>query len=455
MTAPAPERREHRYKPSGSALELFKCRDPEVVLSGAAGTGKTRAAAEKVHAMCLLNPGLRALICRKTAVSLTSTTLVTFREHVAKEALESGELKFYGGSQQEAASYQYANGSSITVGGLDKATRLMSSEYDIAYVGEATELTEDDWEMITTRLRNGRISFQQLMADCNPDAPHHWLKRRADRGACTMIYCRHEDNPRLYDAETGTWTPEGAVYVERLDALTGVRRERLRYGRWAAAEGLVYESFDPLLHLSTRFNRNSLPPKDWPRYLAIDFGFRNPTCVQWWVEDPDGRLYMYREIYMTGRLVEDHAKQIAKLQKTRHGPEPAPRAVICDHDAEDRATLERHLGYSTTAAMKDVLPGIEAVQARLRPDGTGKPGLYICHDALVEPDPALAEAKKPTCTAEEIVEYVWDPSSPPSLNGQPKEAPLKRNDHGCDCIRYVTAHVDLEGSVRLRYFSMR
>ena len=270
-----------------------------------------------------------------------------------------------------------------------------------------------------------------------------------------MIYCRHEDNPRLYDAESGTWSAEGAVYVERLDALTGVRRERLRFGRWAAAEGLVYETFDPLVHLSTRFNRNSLPPKDWPRYLAVDFGFRNPFCAQFWVEDPDGQLYMYREIYMTGRLVEDHAKQIAKLMKTRHGPEPAPRAVICDHDAEDRATLERHLGYSTTAAHKDVSPGIEAVQARLRPDAKGKPGLYICHDALVERDPALDEGKKPCCTADEIVEYVWDPASPPSLAGQPREAPLKRNDHGMDCIRYLVAHVDLVGAVRLRYFSTR
>ena len=350
MTAPAPERREHRYKPVGSAHELFGYRGPEVILSGPAGTGKSRAALEKMHAMALKTAGVRGLIVRKTATSLTSTALVTWREHVAGEALESGELRFYGGSAQEAASYQYGNGSVIVVGGMDKASRIMSSEYDAIYVQEATELTEDDWEALTTRLRNGRISFQQLMADCNPDAPHHWLKRRCDRGACRMIYCRHEDNPRLYDADSGTWSAEGAVYVERLDALTGVRRERLRFGRWAAAEGLVYESFDPLVHLSTRFNRNSLPPKDWPRYLAVDFGYRNPFVCQWWVEDPDGRLYMYREIYMTGRLVEDHAKQIAKLQKTRHGPEPAPRAVICDHDAEDRATLERHLGYSTIAA---------------------------------------------------------------------------------------------------------
>lgn len=453
MTTPA--RPEHRYRPAGSARELFACRDPEVLLSGPAGTGKSRGCMEKLHAMMLATGGARGLIVRKTATSLTSTALVTWREYVAREALDSGEVRFYSGSAQEPACYQYGNGSTVTIGGMDKASRIMSSEYDAVYCQEATELTKDDWELITTRLRNGRISFQQFMADANPDSPNHWLKGRCDGGACRMVYCRHEDNPRLYDAQSATWTAEGLTYLTRLDALTGVRKERLRYGRWAAAEGLVYEGFDPAVHLSDRFNRNSLPPKDWPRYLAVDFGFRNPFCCQWWVEDPDGRLYMYREIYMTGRLVEDHAKQIARLQKTRHGPEPAPRAVICDHDAEDRATLERHLGYSTTAARKDVGPGIEAVQARLRPGADGKPGLFLCRDALVERDPALDEAKKPCCANDEIVEYVWDPSQAPSLAGQPRETPLKRNDHGMDAMRYLVSHVDLTGSVRLRYFSMR
>ncbi|MGA4988615.1 hypothetical protein [Nonomuraea bangladeshensis] len=69
--------------------------------------------------MALLNPGMRALIVRKTAVSLGSTGLVTFREHVAKESLAGGDVVWYGGSAQEAASYRYTNGSAIVVGGMD------------------------------------------------------------------------------------------------------------------------------------------------------------------------------------------------------------------------------------------------------------------------------------------------------------------------------------------------
>lgn len=447
------ERLVHHYRPIGSAAQLFACRAPEVLLSGAAGTGKSRACLEKVHAMCLANPGMRALVVRKTAVSLTSTAMVTFREHVAGEAIASGELKFYGGSRTEAASYKYGNGSTITLGGLDKATRIMSSEYDVAYVQEATELDLNDWESITTRLRNGRVSFQQLMADCNPGPPQHWLNQRCMTGHAVMIPCRHEDNPRLYDAQKGTWTTEGAAYLKLLDGLTGVRRLRLRLGQWAAAEGLVYETFDPAAHLHAPIAN---PPHEWPRYLAVDFGYRNPFVCQWWAQSPDGILFMYREVYFSGRLVEDHARQILALARRGDGHKAdvwPPRAIICDHDAEDRATLERHLGFSTKPAIKVVSEGIQAVQARLKVGANGKPGLYICRDALAERDPVLADAHKPACTQDEVLEYIWDPSAARTATADTaKETPLKQNDHGVDAMRYLVAYHDVRGRPRARVF---
>jgi phage terminase large subunit len=452
MTAEAPEQVIHRYRPVGSALQLMHARGAEIVLSGAAGTGKSRACLEKLHAMAMANPGMRGLIARKTAVSLTSTALVTYREIVAAEALASGEVAFYGGSAQEAASYRYGNGSTLTIGGMDKASRIMSSEYDAIYVQEATELTEDDWETLTTRLRNGVVSFQQLMADTNPSSPTSWLYQRCQRGQTVMIPCRHEDNPRLYD--DGEWTAEGAAYLAILEALTGVRYLRLRKGVWAAAEGLVFDGFDPAVHLHKHIAN---PPADWVRYLAVDFGYRNPFCCQWYARDNDGRLYMYREIYMTGRLVEDHARQILELIRKGdgHQPDQMPREVICDHDAEDRATLERHLGLSTVAAHKAVSEGIQAVQSRLKVDATGKPGLYLCRDALVERDPALEQAHKPLCLQDEILEYAWDMSAvrggKQGAGDTLKEQPFKENDHSCDALRYAVAAIDLVGRPRLRF----
>lgn len=425
----------HEYTPVGAALDLFHYRGPEIVLSGPAGTGKSRACLEKIHALMLMNPGARGLIVRKTATSLTSTALVTFREHVIPEALKAHLVKWYGGSAQEAAQYRYANGSTITVGGMDKATRIMSSEYDAIYVQEGIELSEDDWEALTTRLRHGRVSFQQIIGDTNPAQSTHWLKARADAGRTRMTESRHQDNPVIY--RDGALTVAGAEYMAVLDNLTGVRRARLRDGLWVSAEGIIYDGFDPAIHVIDKF----VPPDDWPRYWVVDFGYVNPFVLQRWAADPDGRLYLYAEQYHTKRLVEDHAKYLVDLLKSK--PEPPPKSVICDHDAEDRATLERHLQRGTVAANKKVSAGIQAVAARFKVQGDGKPRLFLMRDAVQRRDPTLIDAKKPASTLEEVTGYVWENDT--------KETPTKADDHGMDAMRYLCAQLDLGPRVNVRW----
>lgn len=303
----------------------------------------------------------------------------------------------------------------------------MSTEYDVIYVQEATELNQEDWESLTTRLRNGVVSFQQLIACCNPAEDTHWLHKRTTNGTTVELISKHKDNPMLWDAEEGEWTPRGRNYMERLDGLSGVRRRRLLEGEWSSAEGVVYEEWDAGSHLIDHFD----PPADWPRFWTVDFGFTNPFVCQFWAEDPDGRLYLYQEWYRTQMLVSEHA---AELRAIADG---IPRAIICDHDAEGRAQLATILGQRTIAAKKDVRDGIQAVKERLKPAGDGRPRLFIMRDALVQPDPWLAEQAKPTCMAEEITGYVWAHS-----RMGVKEEPVKDNDHGMDALRYMVAHRD-------------
>jgi hypothetical protein len=438
-----PAAAEHRYVPRGTAVTLFESRAPEILVSGPAGTGKSRACLEKLHLLALRHPGMRGLILRKTQVSLSSTALNTWRKYVVPEALVAGLVWFYGGSAEEPAQYRYDNGSSIAVGGMDNPTKIMSSEYDVIYVQEATELTLTDWESATTRLRNGVISFQQLIADCNPDVPTHWLKVRADTGATLLLESRHEENPLYFDA-LGRLTEKGRAYIGKLDALTGVRFLRLRKGVWAAAEGLIYEEYDPTVHLIDRFDI----PDTWVRWWAVDFGYTNPAVIQWWAQDPDGRLYLYREIYHTKRTVDVLAHQALAQVRDSEGQwtEPRPRAIVCDHDAEGRAVLERELGMSTVGATKAVTDGIQAVQARLRPAGDGRPRWFLMRDSLVERDADLVDARKPTCTIEEVVAYIWDTAA----GKPPKETPRKVDDHGMDAGRYVVAEIDLAARPRIR-----
>ena len=432
------------YEPRGAARELFRARENEVLLDGPAGTGKSVAALWRLHTACLKYPGIRCLVVRKTGVSLTSTTLRTFDERVATEHLATGIVRWFGGNQREPAAYRYDNRSRIVVGGMDKPDKVMSSEYDLVFADEATELTVEDWEKLGTRLRNGRLPWQQQIAACNPGPPTHWINQRANEGKMRRLISRHSDNPRYVQAD-GTPTQEGRTYLARLDGLTGVRRLRLRDGIWAAAEGVIYEEWDDAVHLVDPFPI----PADWPRYWVVDFGFVHPFVLQCWAKDDDGRLYLYREIFHTRRLVEDHAKQILSLVTDERGQwtEPRPQAVICDHDAEDRATLQRHLGMGTIAASKNVSEGLQAVQKRLRKAGDGRPRLMILRGSLVERDTELAEARKPTCTAEEFGGYVWAVKP----GGELKEEPLKEQDDGMDALRYMVAKADFRPRTRVTF----
>lgn len=470
----------HVYQPRGGCKEVFEAKEEEVLISGPAGTGKSRGCLEKLLAMCLLTPNTRGLILRKTLRSLGSSALVTWRNYVAKEALATGQCVYYGGSSQEAPQYRFKNGSTVTIGGLDNPTRIMSTEYDIVYVQEATEITLEDLEMITTRLRNWQISFQQLLMDCNPAGDKHWLKLRCNDGKTRLIESRHEDNPRLFDEvrdETGEVieykvTKYGAKYIGILDNLTGVRYKRLRLGLWVSAEGIVYEEFDPALHVldwefdldddGNEINHRIMDGwETWDRYWVIDFGFTNPFVLKCFAVDSDGVHYLYREIYMTERTVAEHAKTImdivAPMTVTRKAfynhltrqeipelvervwREPEPVAIICDHDAEGRRTFEHETGLSTIPAFKNVYEGINAHKQRIKDDK-----YYVMADCLVEKDQRLAEKLLPTCTVDEYACYVWKVSP----DGRIKDEPAKQDDHGMDADRYHTAFHDLKGRTR-------
>lgn len=437
---------QHIYTPRGAALEVFSRRESEVCLVGPAGTGKSLACLEKMSLAALKYPNMRGLITRKVSASLPSSALATWRKLVIPELLGSRQVVFHGGGPQDPPQYRFANGSTVTIGGMDKPSKIMSTEYDIAYVQEATELKEDDWESIQTRLRNWVMPYQQVIADCNPGHPTHWLNLRGQSGRTVFLQSRHEDNPALFD-DDGHITEAGQAYMDKLDRLTGVRYLRLRKGIWAAAEGVVYEDWDENVHIIDPFKI----PSDWPRYWSIDFGFTHPFVCQWWAVDPDGRLYLYREVYRTKRLVEDHAKHLLRhSQDWQHRwSEPKPVAIICDHDAEDRATLERHLGMPTTPAKKSVSDGIQHVQARMKLAGDGKPRIFILRNAIQDRDLELADAKRPSSTVEEIPAYVWGRDPNGTLD---KETPVKDMDDGCDAMRYMVAQMDLVGRPRLRSF---
>jgi phage terminase large subunit len=137
-------------------------------------------------------------------------------------------------------------------------------------------------------------------------------------------------------------------------------------------------------------------------------------------------------------LVEDHARRINALTER----DPPPRAIVCDHDREGRATLEKYLGRGTIPAIKAIEPGIQLVAARLRPaKSDGKPRLFIMRDATLGRDRALDERKAPCSTADEFPGYCW-PEVGKGAGRLKGEIPVGKDDHGLDCCRYMVSHLD-------------
>lgn len=414
----------------GAATIAQSAIDHEWMLAGPAETGKTFAAMWRLDTLLKTQPRSKYTLVRKVAADIVPTVLQTYLRVV--EMSGSGATP-YGGSQPQW--FDYPNGARLYLAGMDRPEKVLSGERDGFCVNQAEELTLDDWELMTTRAtgRGAVTKTPMVFGDCNPGAPSHWI---INRPTLRVLYSRHEDNPSLYD-EGRALTEQGERTMAILDALTGIRHKRLRLGLWVAAEGIVYEEYDRSVHLIDRFSI----PKEWRRIRVVDFGFTNPFVCQWWAIDHDSRMYLYRELYKTQAIVEDHAATIKRLSEGEF-----IEANVCDHDAEDRATLEKH-GIPTIAALKSIRQGIDAVKARLAVKGDGKARLFILRNSLVDADSVLLEQKLPTCTEQEIEGYMWHKFQ----DGKPnKEMPIDKDNHGMDALRYATMYVDHSSGVMRR-----
>lgn len=434
-----------KYKPYGNIKNVWLSKDSELLVEGSAGTGKTRGILEKLDAIANKYPKCRILIVRQTRVSLNQTVLTTYERHVKT----SGVL--FNTTYQE---YRYPNESIIAIGGLDKPEKVLSSEYDIIFINEGTEVTENSLQILKTRLRNNIVPYQQLIVDCNPSHSQHYLNLRASTDIMKRIITTYKDNPIYFNQTTKQLTELGKKYIEGvLGNLTGVLKKRYKDGIWASSEGLVYNSFDTNLHVIPRFNI----PSSWQHYRAFDFGYTNPFVCQWWCVVPndfkytytdlagnkntlllpENSLVMYKEIYYSKRTVTKHSKLI-----NTESQENIDYFGVSDHSASDRATLEEN-GIYTKPAYKKISAGIQAVEERLKlDDRTKRPTIYFMQDTLIELDDKLLLEKKPYSTVLEFGGYEWKKTT----TGY-KEVPVDKDNHGLDTVRYMVCEIDKPGEL--------
>lgn len=438
--------------PGGAIRRLWGCRDPEILVEGPAGTGKTRGVMEKLNFCAMKYARARILVVRATRVSMNETVLQVFEEHVLPRAspLKQGMLR------KTRDKYTYPNGAEMVIGGLDNPLRIMSAEYDLIYMAEGVECTLEQYELLLTRLRSPVMPYRQAIVDCNPGPPMHWLNLRADkpdpkhpgRNMMTRIRTRHEDNPTLYDHRTQQWTEAGQEYVfRRLASLTGARLKRMRYGLWVAAEGAVYEDeWDAAVHV--------IPEAPDPRriayhFVSLDWGYTNPGVSHLWAVDKDGIMYCIEERYHTGltilgsdtdnkrpwgRYLADVCRRY-KVECIIYDPSEPEHA-----DSLDQAIGRVHL----KKANNDLQGGIDHVRKRLKVQPNGKARLYFVEGCQVDRDEDLVLDDKPYNTIIEFTMYRYPPEDPEK---PVKEDPVKMHDHGMDSVRYAVMYADFRGNM--------
>ena len=402
------------YNPLPWQIAPFRDTSGTMLLTGAAGGGKSRLLLEKTHAFLLKYPGATGIVGRKDRSSASKSVVPMLRYTVQGDSVWGRFLKGDG-------LFEYNNGSHLWVVGLngeDQREALKSigkdGAVDIAAFDEANKLSRDDHNIIVSRMRGTAAPWTQVLYATNPDTPTHWintdliLSKQAE-----VYYSRPEDNP---------YNPK--AYIERLKNLTGVYYQRLYLGLWVQAEGAIYDEYDSGIHLVEDVKVNL----EGRFVVGVDFGYTNPFSCSLYYLDNDDNIYLWKQVYQTKRTVAEHAPMISKMVEG-----VKVEAWITDHDAEDRATLENELGIMTQGAYKGVLPGISAVKQRLKDKR-----LFFVRNAVADIDEILEQDKRPLSTVEEVPGYRW--------SDKKQDTPIKEDDHGLDELRYVVAYVDNVGA---------
>lgn len=415
----------------GGAREFVNYHGAEAIIHGPAETGKTFTALWKLNIAACKYPGASIVMARKVLNDVYASLWQTLKNKVFGPDLELWPCVPYGGLNRPSQ-LNYHNGSIIWLAGFDRSSKVLSAEHDIVFIGQAEECTLDDWETSTTRTtgRAGIMPYSQTIGDVNPAYPLHWMYHRE---SLKMFYSKHDENPTLYDQVTGEITEQGKHTMAVLNALTGVRRDRLLLGKPSIAEGAIYSDYSEARHLvyctDSRFSKVK-----FKRYVCgVDWGLRNPGAMSVYGVTGDGVMVRVAEVYRSGETDEWWAARGVELNR-----EFGIEAFVCDPSEPAYIMKFQRVGLNAVAGFNGVVPGITAVQQRLKNDS-----LYFFRSANRHIDQNLLDSKRPSKTEDEIPGYVW-------ANNKTKEQPVKKDDHGCDALRYAVCYVDEVSSDQYR-----
>ena len=466
------------FRVYGGMWDLWASPASVKVAGGTYDAGKTYSLCAYMHTLAKRYAGARMTFVHRSLNRVYRNIIPTYEKYLGytptgRDAPNPTFVTRYGGEKPEF--FEYLNGTRIYVNGLDQPSNLLSDFFDAAFVNQCELLPFEAWDELTARVseRAGVMPIAMLVGDCNPNAPHHWIRQQtkddklkyfrmsfldnpeiieqgSDRLKDFKIAFENNPDPKLLDKIMDLFTEGGLRRVEKLKNLDGLRFKRGFLGHWASGEGLVFEEFEPETHI---VDTTIMP--NWKRYLSVDWGFRNPASVIWWALSPDDRLYAYKEIYKT-RLTKPELIQLIKDNCDRRYDRIHYAAV----DAADQDGVEqlRQAGFRVKEPKKDRVAQIDGVKERLKKDPSGEPAIFFLRDRLVHPpDEDLKDDYRPVEVTDEFLSL----SYAEKLKGTRRDdEEVVGDNHGVDGMSYLVQSLKgargigsgrvIHGSVKMR-----
>jgi PBSX family phage terminase large subunit len=261
------------------------------------------------------------------------------------------------------------------------------------------------------------VAGSKFWFNCNPAGASHWFYQewvqKTEEKNLLYLHFTMEDNPSL--------SPNVRQRYERM--YTGAFYDRYIRGLWRAADGVIYDMFDPVRHI---VKQN--PPTGGGCIVSVDYGTQNPTVFLKWRRCADGRWLCEDEYYWSGRdnrrqkTDGDYADDLVRfLQGER------PRTVIVDPSAASFIAELSRRGYAVQRADNRVSDGIRLVGELLQS------GEVIFFERCVH-------------TQAEFSSYAWDSAA--AQRGEDK--PIKEHDHCMDALRYFAMTAAGRAGARVR-----
>lgn len=333
-----------------------------------------------------------------------------------------------------------------------------------AYVDEATNLPEEYFEMLSSRLS---IPGAMMILTCNPEGPKHWLLRKwlmrarwwvHDDGTFTTqadetVRIDGKDEP-VIDWYRVTFILDDNVWLNRVNpsfvrslkrSHVGVFYQRMIESKWVSADGMVYPMFVPPTSdaLTSRhvITRDMLPTVQAVLNVGVDYGTNHrtrgyllglclvpfsPDGVPIWGPAPQGAkldyiLVVLAEFAPDTATVGEHARLFEEWLRQVHGYGEPDWIAVDPSSAVFKGELFARGRSDVMNAHNAVVSGIQVVSSLFATDrlfivGPDAQGIGGC--------PVLIEA---------LPGYMWDTKA----TERGKTEPLKENDDEADALRYA------------------